>query len=90
MAKKINHINYATAGKIYCRSRDKVVDLDVEQMRDYCSECPFFNGTAQGQGVECLWEDVREGVQNPHIVTRGNIERQWVITAEAKHKRGDE
>ena len=84
---KINHINYATAGKIYCRLRNKVVDLDIEQQRDYCSSCPMFNGSAQGQGVECLWEDNREGIQNPHYVTRARTEKDWLMTDEAK--RGD-
>lgn len=76
--KKINHINYAY-GPIYCRKRNKLVDFDMNQVNDFCSNCEMFNGSAQGEGVECLWEDDRD-VENPHIVTRGNAEYQWAST----------
>jgi hypothetical protein len=44
-----------------------VVELDDKQLEDFCSGCRMFAGDAGGQGVACIWEDVRD-VSNPHIV----------------------
>lgn len=64
----VNHINYADAnGNVYCCLRNKVVQLDETQFTSYCFGCKMFGGTAQGQGVECFWDDARQ-VNNPHIV----------------------
>ena len=55
---KANHINYSNANTnfVYCRKLNKVLPLQETP----CSQdlhCSRFNGSAQGQGVECLWED---------------------------------
>ena len=62
MAKNIvNHINYVDdKGEIYCRKAKEVVKLDELQQDSRCKNCPFFNGTAQGEGVECAWDDKRD------------------------------
>lgn len=52
----INHINIMdTDGKVYCKKLNKVTVLNFEE----CNTCDMFNGSAQGEGIECLWEDKR-------------------------------
>lgn len=81
---KINHINIVDEnGKVYCRRRKKVVEFTENHQRDFCGDCPFFRGTAQGQGVECEWDDVRN-IESPYIVTRANTEYRHITTEEAK------
>jgi len=64
----IRHINLKnTNGEVYCCLRNKVVSLNEEQMSRFCRGCPMFAGTAEGKGVECVWEDVRD-VSNPLVV----------------------
>ena len=50
------HINIPKDGKIYCRFRNKIVDAK-ETFGKVCRYCDYFGGTAQGQGIECLWDD---------------------------------
>lgn len=65
---KTNHINYSTdQQEVYCCLRNRVVQLTEEHKQDFCGGCKMFNGFADGEGVECLWEDIRN-VSNPHIV----------------------
>ncbi|SFL67354.1 hypothetical protein SAMN03159341_108164 [Paenibacillus sp. 1_12] len=64
----INHINYTDQNdNIYCCLRNRVVKLNQAQQEQFCKSCKMFAGTADGRGVECAWEDVRN-VSNPHIV----------------------
>lgn len=42
--------------------------FDEEHTSKFCNSCDMFVGSAQGRGVECIWEDDREGISNPHIV----------------------
>lgn len=52
----VNHINIMdSAGKVFCKKLNGIVQLDF----DICCSCEMFNGSAQGEGVECLWEDKR-------------------------------
>lgn len=82
--KLVNHVNIIDDnGQVYCRLRNKVVDFNESQQKDFCSDCPFFRGTAQGQGVECEWKDVRD-IPSPYIVTRAGTEKRHITTAEAK------
>ena len=54
---KVNHINYPDRnGDIYCRRLNKVIELTNDAWDD-CFDCPHFNGSYQGSGVECLWND---------------------------------
>ena len=56
----INHINVPDAmGQIYCCLRNRVIRYDQNHQSQYCSACKMFNGTADGCGVECLWDDSR-------------------------------
>ena len=49
---KVNHINILNdAGRVYCYKLNKVEVLE----KCPCNKCVMFNGTAQGDGVECLW-----------------------------------
>ena len=76
----INHLNYADDdNRIYCRKLNKIAELNDEHVESNCMKCPMFAGSLQGQGVECSWNDTREKVQDPHIVTRPASERQELI-----------
>lgn len=82
--KNVNHINVADrTNEIYCRLRKKIVAFDEAQQRDFCEGCPMWRGSAQGQGVECEWEDVRD-IPNPYIVTDPLVEKNHIVTSEAK------
>jgi hypothetical protein len=64
----VTHVNYTDQdGQIYCCLRNKIVKLDQLQREQFCQGCKMFGGTANGQGVECVWEDMRN-VSEPHIV----------------------
>jgi len=55
---KTNHINFGNGnGKIYCYRFNKITVLDANWWRDNCNVCPYLNGSAQGDGVECLYDD---------------------------------
>lgn len=69
MAKQmINHLNYISQNindsdnesalvherEIYCRKLHSI----VEPLKRDCESCPCFNGLLQGEGHECVWEDV--------------------------------
>ncbi|TBL80690.1 hypothetical protein [Paenibacillus thalictri] len=55
------HINLRNKdGLVYCCLRNKVVQLDDQQERQFCSQCKMYAGPADGQGVECIWEDMRD------------------------------
>lgn len=70
----IKHVNYTNQdGKIYCCLRNKVVKLDAEQKTRFCQSCKMFAGDAGGQGVECVWDDLR-GVSDPFPVTDPIVE----------------
>lgn len=65
---KINHVNYSTdQDEVYCCLRNRVVKLNEEHKQEFCAGCKMFKGFADGEGVECLWDDLRD-VDNPHIV----------------------
>lgn len=76
--KKTNHINYATSEQeVYCCLRNRVVQLDASHTTKYCQGCKMYGGNADGEGVECIWEDVRD-VPNPYVVTDPHAE--WIST----------
>lgn len=56
---KINHINYPdNEQSIYCKKKNLIVKLDNNQhFINSCFNCKYFNGTYQGSGIECLYED---------------------------------
>lgn len=84
--KLVNHVNLTDSkGRVYCRMLKKIVELDSYHQRDYCSNCSFFRGTAQGEGVECEWEDIRDNVDTVHVVSRPEIEEANIMSAEAKY-----
>lgn len=57
----INHINFLDEnGCIFCRRAGKIMEVNPHFLSHMCNDCPFFNGSAQGEGVECLWEDTRD------------------------------
>lgn len=82
---KVNHINIVDEnGNVYCRLRNLVVEFDEYHQENFCSNCPMFAGTAQGEGVECEWEDDRPNIENPYMVTNAFLEYQNIVTHEAK------
>jgi hypothetical protein len=44
-------------GKIYCFRHDVVAELDDVFVQGHCVKCPYYNGDAQGEGIECLYAD---------------------------------
>lgn len=72
--RQIRHINLADENsRVYCCLRNKVVKLDEEQKKGFCGSCRMYAGDAEGQGVECIWEDMRP-VSNPHMVRNPGAE----------------
>lgn len=66
--KLVTHMNYKDRdGQIYCCLRNKVVKLDDVQREQFCQVCKMFAGPAKDQGVECVWEDMRN-VGDLHVV----------------------
>ena len=66
MAKKndaVTHVNIPNyKGEVYCHLIDDKLSFKSENMakvRHQCSNCKFFGGTAQGQGVECVYPDTK-------------------------------
>ncbi|MFD2615623.1 hypothetical protein [Paenibacillus gansuensis] len=67
--KRVHHINIKNdRGEVYCCLRNKVVPLDEEQLTSFCKGCSMFAGTAGGQGVECIWNDMRS-IGSPCLIT---------------------
>ena len=56
---KVNHINYPDdKANIYCQRIKGIIHLDrAGKFWKTCRKCSMFNGTYQGDGVECLYED---------------------------------
>lgn len=60
----IHQVYPDTQGRIYCRQLNKVTKFDWES----CYQCPLLGGSAQGGGVECVYEDmVDKHIFTPHI-----------------------
>ena len=78
----VNHINYPVEGRIYCRKVHNVVCFNMRHVNLHCSSCDLFAGSAQGEGVECYWEDPRADVYTPHIVTDPYEEYESIRAAE--------
>lgn len=56
----VNHINYPDdAGRIFCKEQGKIIKVD-DSTWDICSNCPYFSGDYQGNGIECAYEDNAE------------------------------
>jgi len=85
MAKIVNHINYISDGKVYCRKTDSVVEFTDEFVNHTCVGCPMFAGTVQGQGVECVWADSRPHVSDPHIVVDPEAEKYDIALHDVTH-----
>ena len=64
---KVNHFNYMTKdGKVFCKRQDRVRKIPPEY-KD-CDKCPYLFGSLQGQGVECIWEDIKPDSLFGHYV----------------------
>ena len=81
---RVIHINYPVKGKIYCRKVHNVVRFNTKHVHRHCSFCDMFAGSAQGEGVECYWDDPRENVFTPHIVTDPYVEYTTIQVAEGR------
>lgn len=55
-----NHIQ--TTDEVYCRIKAKKVFFDESHYRNYCLKCPLIRGTAQGEGIECYFDNGVEGI----------------------------
>lgn len=50
-----NHVNFKDErDRVYCRRENEIFTLDVTR----CGECDCLFGGAQGDGIECWYEDV--------------------------------
>lgn len=55
---KTNHIHFATLeNQVYCYRHDEIVTYNRKFVNEACQGCPFYNGSNQGQGVECQYRD---------------------------------
>lgn len=56
---KVNHINIPDEkSNIFCKRINSIIHLDkAGKFWRTCKKCPMLAGTAQGEGVECLYED---------------------------------
>lgn len=63
----IETVHIWTDNPIYCHKLQKVLNADLQHLRNECQSCPFYHGSAQGQGVENVYYDgTNEAqVQNP-------------------------
>ena len=64
---KVNHINVPdNNSNIFCKRINSVIHLDkAGRFWKTCRTCPMFNGTYQGEGVECFYEDTH--IQSPFV-----------------------
>lgn len=54
---KTNHVQISSGDSIYCHWTGNVTNYTPYHAKLYCfNGCPFFNGTAQGQGIECEFD----------------------------------
>jgi hypothetical protein len=51
---KTNHT--MIADPIFCKKNEAIVSLTPEFYGN-CFQCKFFNGSGQGDGVDCLFDD---------------------------------
>lgn len=53
---KTNHIQ---SGIAYCYLKQQIVAVPGDHVTQVClgERCPYMNGNAQGEGIECLWDD---------------------------------
>lgn len=61
MIVKTNHIQ---SGIAYCFWQNKIVEVPGPHVDEVCWDgCPYLNGSNQGEGIECLWND---GTNTPY------------------------
>lgn len=76
----VNHINLPDENnQIYCRKRNKVVVFNEDHISQYCSNCQMYSGSAQGEGVECYWNDPRKDLKDYYTVVDPQLERDQLI-----------
>lgn len=74
------HLNYPNEkGQVYCRDKHKILPLDFQR----CGKCRLLSGGAQGNGVECYYEDVYwDGAVSPEseLARIDSLIRNGIIT----------
>jgi len=74
---KTNHVQQGLA---YCFLINKIVNVPGEHIEKVClgRKCPYFNGSAQGAGIECLWDDGKNDpvVFNEDVYTLRDLGRK--------------
>jgi hypothetical protein len=67
----VNHLNWYTGWpeQFYCEKFGGTISLasSPDFHFDNCERCPMFNGTLQGDGIECLYPD---DTKEPFVVIR--------------------
>lgn len=67
--KTTNHIFYTF--RIFCHKQRMQTFFTNDHLEAQCMSCPYFVGTAQGEGIECLYED---GLDYPIDIIRQNTQ----------------
>lgn len=81
-----NHINIKDEnGQVYCRRLDSVVTLNGAHQASWCVSCPMLAGSAQGDGIECYWNDSRPEAKDGGSIMIWNplIEMEYLNSHEA-------
>lgn len=63
--------------EVYCKKRHEV----CEPLWEDCKNCPHFGGWMQGQGHECVWEDVA-----PYTPTVSGATPDYSVQHKDRHK----
>jgi len=60
---RTNYIMIPTKGnsKVYCKAYNRIVNIDWLMERGKCLGCPYYVGSAQGDGVECFFDAGEKG-----------------------------
>ena len=75
---KVNHINLPDdKSNIFCKRINGIIHLDQSgKFWKTCRKCTMFNGSAQGEGVECLYDDPDT---NQPVVINNNPKHKLMI-----------
>jgi len=61
------HVYRPDDGILYCGRFDRLVTLSWLNETAICSDCRFYEGSAQGSGRECAWRPEDVGYDRAHV-----------------------
>lgn len=80
----IETVHEWTENPIYCHKLVQVLDADNQHLGTHCTQCPYYHGSAQGQGTECWYYDgtnepIAVNVNADELATRmRKVDQQFV------------